>query len=339
MNIYILNTMNSGLDVVNHLLKHISISGVIGLSERDQTDLISGYVYQKEFCKKNNLKFIEVSSYSLNNNADKKLLSSLQIDYLIVTGWQRLIPASLIEKCKAAVIGAHGSPYGITKGRGRSPQNWALILDEPNFEIAIYKIEEGIDSGPVISSCNFQYSVFDNIESSYYKVTWHISEMLIDFFKKNAKGKINLQFQDDTDATYLPQRLPEDGCIDWNRSTKGIYNFIRALSKPYPGSFTTVDNKKVKIFKAIPFELISEKKFAAGEIANIYNNKDLLVKCKDDFILITDYEVEAGFELTERMIFNSCSYKEQLQNILDRHRNKYPHLPLNRNLLNHFDRQ
>lgn len=44
---------------------------------------------------------------------------------------------------------------------------------------------------------------------------------------------------------YLPKRTPGDGQIDWNRTNVEIYNFVRALTRPYPGAFSYLDNKKV----------------------------------------------------------------------------------------------
>ena len=114
---------------------------------------------------------------------DKNKLLNTNIDILIVAGWQRLIPEWLIQHCKICVIGSHGSPLGITKGRGRSPQNWALIMGMESFEISIFQIDKGIDSGRIFNTKSFKYSAFDDIKTSYYKVCMLISQMLIELIK------------------------------------------------------------------------------------------------------------------------------------------------------------
>ena len=80
-------------------------------------------------------------------------------------------------------MGAHGSPLGITKGRGRSPQNWALILGLSTFYISIFKIDPGIDSGQIIETRSFTYSDFDDIKTSYYKVCLLTADMIINNLK------------------------------------------------------------------------------------------------------------------------------------------------------------
>ena len=56
--------------------------------------------------------------------------------------------------------------------------------------------------------------------------------------------------QDKSKIKIYPQRSPEDGLIDWNWDSLRIKNFIRAQSKPYPGAFTIINNKKVVIYDA-----------------------------------------------------------------------------------------
>lgn len=114
------------------------------------------------------------------------MLTALPIDLLIVCGWQRLVPPWLIEHAPARVVGSHGSALGIAGGRGRSPQNWALIAGERQFQLSIFFIEPGIDSGPVIDTRTFSYDDLDDIVSSYLKLAIGTAEMLIGAFESDA---------------------------------------------------------------------------------------------------------------------------------------------------------
>lgn len=337
METYVLNTLEIGIDSTNILKKHLDIRGVIGLSERNTTDRISGYRYLKQYCQENDLEFIEVQSYSLSNQSDKEKLLNLNIDILIVSGWQRLIPSWLIEHCKICVIGSHGSVHGITSGRGRSPQNWALLLGKKEFYISIFKIDEGIDSGSIIDTKRFILSELDDIKTSYYKVSWLTSEMIIDNIKNGRIFSDNVVKQGG-EARYLPQRLPEDGEIDWSRTSNEIYDFIRALTKPYPGAFSFVGKGKIIIWKGRPFEITNNTyAFQFGEVVNIYSNGDCLVKTGDSFLLIEDYAaISEGRELClkEGDILSSCNFKEQIIESIDRHYKKYPELILSDDILN-----
>jgi len=333
MNIYILNTLAIGQDTSLLLLKQLDIRGIIGLSERQPGDAISDYLYQKEFCKKTGVDFVEASSYTLSDERDKAKLLSLDIDVLIITGWQRLLPDWLIQHCKLCIIGSHGSPFGITQGRGRSPQNWALILGAKEFYISIFKIDKHIDSGDIIDTQKFPLTLFDDIRTSYYKVSWLTAHMIAENIKNGNIARGQFTLQKETHASYFPQRLPEDGQIDWHRSSIDIYNFIRALTKPYPGAFSKCGQSVLKIWKAIPFEVKEAGSAEPGEIVKIFNKGELLIKTGDGFILASEYEAKDNAVLTEGLILESLPFKENMERIIRRHRTKYPELRISDEIL------
>ena len=336
MNIYILNTLEVGVNSINILKRHLGICGVIGLTKRNSSDAISGYIYQEEYCRENDLSFIEVEDYSLSDSGDKEKLLELDIDVLIVAGWQRLIPSWLISHCAYCAIGSHGSVSGITGGRGRSPQNWALLLGRNKFDVSIFKIDKGIDSGPILDTKTFVISKFDDIKTTYYKVSWLTSKMIIDVINSN-KLLVDSGIEQKGEARYLPQRLPEDGQIDWSRTSKEIYDLIRALTKPYPGAFSYLGKQKLVIWRAKPFAMeYGIDNYEHGEIVCLYVNGDMLVKTDDSFLLVEDYCLVPDGDaqpIKEGDIFSPFSFHDQMRLIVKRHYDKYPELILSDDIL------
>ncbi len=339
LNIYILNTLGIGKDSTQFLYRELPIRGLIGLSERSAGDSISDYEYLKKFSASLNTRFIEVNDYSLKSEDDRKKIEILDIDLLLVLGWQRLIPDWLINQCRLGVIGSHGSPYGITGGRGRSPQNWALILGKNEFYISIFKIDSGIDSGKVIDTKKFELTDLDDIKSSYYKVSWLTSLMITKYIKSGLMDDSQLTAQNESEATYLPQRTQDDGLIDWTRKTVEVYNFIRALTKPYPGAKSKFGNSFIKIWRARPFIVEpGDNCFAPGEIVKIFNKDDILVKTGDGFLLIEDYEAFPDQEsLKEGLVFESVRFSSQMRQIIDRHNSRYSDLRIAPEILGLLD--
>lgn len=326
MNIYILNTLAIGTDTIELISKEIKIKGVIGLSDRERNDKISDFVYQKDFCNKLDIPFIEIKSYNLSAHADKEKLLQLDIDIIIVTGWQRLVPEWLIQHCKCFVVGSHGSPLGITKGRGRSPQNWALIMGMKEFHISIFQIDKNIDSGKVFASKKFNYSVYDDIKTSYYKISLLTASMITDLLK-STENITALKEQNEAEAEYFPQRTPDDGEIDWNRSNSEIRNLIRGLTFPYPGAYSMVSCNKIKIWSAIPFDIdIPMENYAIGEVIKVFNKQDALIRTHESFMLIDNYECD--IQLKKGDILKSANFSEKMQKVIDRHQQKYPELPI-----------
>ena len=204
MEVFVLNTLGIGLDAIDLISKQIKIRGIIGLSDREHNDSISDFVYQVEYCQSQNMQFIELDHYDLSGESERNRLRELEIDVLIVAGWQRLIPEWLINHCSICAIGSHGSPLGITKGRGRSPQNWALILGLKTFHISIFKIDPGVDSGEVIDTMSFTYSDYDDIKASYYKVCMLVSAMIVRTLGDPNFVLRKFEEQDDEVAEYFP---------------------------------------------------------------------------------------------------------------------------------------
>ncbi len=333
MNVYVLNTLGAGLDTVGLLSAEVEIRGIIGLTERSVGDAISGYVYQREFCESRGIDFVPIESYALKDAEDRARLEALEIDVLVVAGWQRLIPDWLIERCRHCAIGVHGSPYGITGGRGRSPQNWAFILGEKEFHVSIFKIDPGIDSGDIIDSASFELTEHDDIRTSYYKVSSLMARMIIRSLRSGKIERGEFEKQDETGASYLPQRLPEDGAIDWRRPSARIRDFVRALTRPYPGASTSIDGHNVRIWRALPFEASMTRDHEPGEIVKIFSRGDVLVATGDGFLLVESYTTDAlddgtAFELREGEVFESDSHAERMETIVRRHREKHPNLPL-----------
>lgn len=323
LNVYILNTIFAGTETINILKKEINIKGIIGLKNNfNDKNIISGFDDMSSYCKINDIEFIGLESYSLKNEVDKQRLLNLNIDILIVSGWQRLIPKWLIDSVKIACLGAHGSPWGIEKGRGRSPINWSLILGKEKFLIAIFKINPGIDSGEIIDEQEFSISQFDDVNSIYYKVSWSISQMIIKYIKERNFSGNTCKKQNNSDVRYLPKRNPEDGEIDWYRTNNEIYNYIRALTKPYPGAFTYIGDNKIFIWRAIPFDDMNGfNKYKPGEIIKYYSTHDeILVKCGQNAILVKDYSSEMCLNDTvENKILSSADFMKQINAILSRH--------------------
>ena len=308
MKIYIISTTFTSIDLIKCLDKKIKIKGLIGLkSEERKKQNISGFSNLEQIAKKRSLEYIELSNYSLKSDIDRKKIFNIDIDYLIIAGWQRLIPQWFIDHVNYSVIGCHGSSQGITKGRGRSPQNWSIILGEKSFYLSIFEVDSGVDSGRVIDTRKFNYSKYDNIKSSYYKTTIIYAEMLNDFFVNLKSKRKNFKKQDLKKASYLPKRLPEDGVMDWNQKSEHLKTF----------------------------EIEMNKKYKCGEIAKIFSYGDLLVKTLDSYLLVTNYKIlKKNFTLRENMVFKSIKFNLQIKKIISRHKKKYPDQKISKKILN-----
>lgn len=330
MNIYILNATLNGKLLSELLCRKIAITGMITLNENGGSKTPEYHDYTG-FCKERKIECIKLNTYNFSDDEDKAVLQELDMDLIIVASWQRLIPSWLIRKCSIGIIGAHGSHEGITRGRGRSPQNWALLTGKNRFSLSIFWIEEGTDNGTIIDTREFEYLPTDTILVSYVKVNLYKVEMIL---RNIESGRIQRKegARQEEGGLYLPQRKKEDGMIDWNRDAVDIYNMVRALTKPYPGAFTRHDGVEYNIWIARPVVTEAAELYEEAENGTVVSilEENALIKCGRNLLLVdscTNFE-----RLYEGMVFESADYKEQIKTIIDRHREKYD-TPLSRLVL------
>src|SRR5207253_10438275 len=78
--------------------------------------------------------------------------------------------------------------------------------------------------------------------------------MLAEILPEIRRGSLPRRRQDSTLATVMPKRRPEDGAIDWSLSSRGLFNWVRALTHPYPGAFCRLGERRLAIWKVEPSE-------------------------------------------------------------------------------------
>ena len=336
-NIYVLGTTIETGNLIQGLANKFTVSGVITLKSGTNLNNVSGYLNLNDLSSKHKIPVHEIDSYNLKNENDFKLITELRIDILIVYGWQRLIPKWLLEHVSIAVIGVHGSPDGITAGRGRSPQNWALILGAKKFYFSLFQLSEGIDSGNIIASASYPILAEDDIRALYRKLTdisiKLISNFLIDpiSFLESAKIQNRIVY-------YYPKRIPDDGAIDWRSKSESIHNLVKALTKPYPGAFTFYRNQKISIWKTQNIlESNSTEKHKPGVIISKKGRNDFRVSTSDGYINILEYDCESLVEIKEGDSLTSHSEYEILSSIIKRHYQTYPNLKISPRLIKYWE--
>lgn len=179
-------------------------------------------------------------------------LEAMKPDLILAVGWYYMIPSNMIAMAPKGAIGIHGSL--LPKYRGNAPFVWAIINGEKETGISLFYFEKGVDEGDIIAQKSFPIEDTDTIREVLEKARLSSIEILDEYLPKVANGTSTRIVQDHSKATIFPKRTPEDGKIDWTWDAKRIKNFIRAQTKPYPGAFTIINNKKVVIWDADLYE-------------------------------------------------------------------------------------
>lgn len=242
-------------------------------------------------------------AFDMDTEADRRHFAELDADLMLVPGWQRLIPSTVLETFDRGALGAHGSAFGLPKGRGRSPLNWSLVEDLDRFLLSVIRLAAGADSGDVAATRKFDVTDQDTIRTLYYKVTMALEEMYLDVVGPVLAGEFEFETQTG-EPTYYPKRTPDDGAINWRDTTRDIYNLVRAVARPYPGAFTEYEGERVLVWSAQPFSDDLVRDVPPGRVVKTFEaTGDFVVSTPDGSLLVTDWEAEdwsprAGMEFT-----------------------------------------
>jgi methionyl-tRNA formyltransferase len=185
---------------------------------------------------------------NINRPEAIRWIQELQPDLLLVVGWTQLVKSELLRVPKLACLGFHASL--LPKYRGRAPVNWAIINGETMTGNSMITLEPEADTGDIVAQRAIPIADEDDCNTIYQKVGQTEVEMLEEVLPLIQRGILPRTRQDDSLATVMPKRRPEDGLINWNRSTREVYNWVRALTEPYPGAFSFVNGERVWIWKA-----------------------------------------------------------------------------------------
>jgi len=196
---------------------------------------------------------IPVVSVTVKMNLYTGEVKKYSPDLILVFGWYYIVPKTIREIPRLGCAGMHASL--LPKYRGGAPLVWAMINGEDKSGLTFFYLEEGVDNGDIISQKEFPIEESDYIGDLIDKTTSAALDIIDESIPLLAENKAPRVKQDESQATYVPQRKPEDGKIDWSWDSQRIMNFIRAQSKPYPGAFTEIDGKKVIIWNADIFDL------------------------------------------------------------------------------------
>ncbi len=172
------------------------------------------------------------------------LLNELSPDIIIVVAYGKLLPKNVLDYPKFGCINVHGSL--LPKYRGAAPIQRAIIDGEPETGITIMYMNEGLDTGDMLTKERVSISDGDNFETLFDRLAAVGAELLVKTLPKIISGEITPEKQDSSLATYANKIEKSDCFIDFSSSAKNVHNRIRGLS-PFPLAYTVRGGLPLKL--------------------------------------------------------------------------------------------
>ena len=303
MRIVYMGTPDFSVLPLEKLIKDYEVVGVV-----TQPDKMVGrkkeikYSPVKEFALKNNLNILQ----PVKIKEDYQDILDLKPDIIITCAYGQIIPKELLEYPKYGCINTHASL--LPKLRGGAPIHKAIIDGYDKTGVTIMYMDEKMDSGDIIYQEEVKIEDDDNAGSLFDKLSNLGSNMIIKILPSIIDGTNNRIKQNENEVTYAYNITSDEEKIDFNKSTKEVYNKIRGLY-PWPVGYALLDNKKVKIYSSSIGD--SKKEGSNGEIINRYKDS-IGVKTNDGEILIKELQFEGKKRIFVKDYLNGVQNKDEL---------------------------
>ncbi|MBW2554529.1 MAG: methionyl-tRNA formyltransferase [Deltaproteobacteria bacterium] len=271
------------------LLKLIDLNAEIkGVITKKTSPFNADFSDLTDICKTNNIPIHYTKD--INHKDCLAWIKDKKPDVLFCFGWSQLIKSPLLHIAPLGTIGFH--PSLLPKNRGRHPIIWALALGLDKTGSSFFFMDEGADSGDILSQVEIPIDYNDNARTLYSRITNIAIKQIEDFLPVLRKNNYERISQDHNKATYWRKRTQIDGLIDWRMSSRGIYNLVRALSQPYVGANATYKSQEFKIW-AVSEKLRQYPQYIEpGKVIEENNtNNSFIIKCGINAITVIEHEL------------------------------------------------
>ena len=260
----------------------------------------------KKVALEHNIEVFQPVKVKLEESVEK--LRSYNADVFVVAAYGQILSKEILDMPKYGCVNIHASL--LPKYRGAAPIQWAILDGEKETGVTIMQMNEGLDTGDMLTKVIVPIEDMDTGESLFDKLAEAGAKLLIETIPQIETGTLKPESQDDSLSTYAKMIKKEMGHIDWNKEAVVLERLVRGMNS-WPSAYTHFNGKTLKIWEA---EVeVSETKATPGSVVEVTKDsikvqtgQDLLVlkqiqlegkKRMDVAAFLLGYKVEAGVVL------------------------------------------
>ena len=280
---------------------------VIGVVTQPDKEVGRGHEVEaspiKKLALENNIKVVQPAK--IRNEYDCVL--NMNPDIIVTCAYGQIIPKEILEYPKFGCINVHASL--LPKYRGGAPIHRAILNGEKETGITIMYMAEGMDDGDIISQEKVVIRDDETVGELHDELSKLGPKLLLETLPSIFDGTNNRIKQDDSQVSLAKIIKKEDEILDFNDLSINIYNKVRGLN-PFPGAYSILDNKRVKIYKSRIESDKSNKE--PGTIIDVLKD-GIAVKTQDGKIIIEELKMEGKKKMSSKEFLNGVK-KEDLIN-------------------------
>ena len=267
---------------------------------RGRKQLIQSAV--KKYAVENDIPVLQPPN--LKNPQFLEELRSYNADLQIVVAF-RMLPVVVWDMPALGTYNLHGSL--LPRYRGAAPINWAIINGDQNTGVTTFKLKHEIDTGSIAFQESIKIYKNDNVESVHDRMKTVGAEVVLKTVQRISSGKIQLREQNNALVTKAPKIFHKDCHIDPFKDVLHNYNLIRGLS-PYPTAWTTLGDKKLKIFSAL--YSYENHNHEPGSFIYVKRSRKLIYYVSQGYLELVDVQMEGRKRMLVKDFMNAFNLKQ-----------------------------
>lgn len=231
---------------------------------------------------------------SLRNEAAQAQFKTLAPDIAVVVAYGLILPTAILDAPKFGCLNIHASL--LPRWRGAAPLQRAIMAGDTQTGITIMKMDEGLDTGPILSRDVIEITTTTTATSLHEVLSIMGADLLLKTLAPYVEGSLTPILQSEGGITYAEKLSKTESGLDWAQSATSLDCRIRALT-PWPGVHFEHNGTVIKVSKA---EVISEMSGVPGEVLD----DQLTIACGNGALRLQLLQRPGGKWLTPHEFLN-----------------------------------
>jgi methionyl-tRNA formyltransferase len=187
---------------------------------------------------------LEVRTPTSLKNADAQAaFAELNLDAAIVVAYGLILPKPILDAPRLGAFNLHGSL--LPRWRGAAPIQRAIMAGDAKTGVQVMRMEEGLDTGPVLASAETPITPEDNAGALHDRLAALGAPLMIEALARLERGAAAETPQPGEGVTYAHKIMPAETRIDWSRPAREVDCMIRGLA-PHPGAWFELEGARIK---------------------------------------------------------------------------------------------
>ena len=215
-----------------------------------------------------------------------EVLKGYGADLFVVAAFGQILSKEILDMPKFGCVNIHASL--LPKYRGAAPIQWAILDGEKETGVTIMQMNEGLDTGDMLTKVIVPIEDTDTGESLFDKLAEAGAKLLIETIPQMEAGTLHPEAQDDSLSTYAKMIKKEMGLIDWKKEAVVLERLVRGMNS-WPSAYTHFNGKTLKVWEA-GVEL-KEAKAEPGTVVEVTKNS-IKVQTGQDLLVLKQIQLE-----------------------------------------------